>query len=230
MVYVYVFFPDPDVNVTLTHTRHDSVRIPCASLSLSQSRCWKLSIYKLEVQSLCLHPTSCHGVIISIQPLTLTQDTGSVSVSISSQLDQTILCLKITVAVACAERLSIHMRWKWLTFHTMPLCQYFYLALDLDPDPGSSLAGNVLICYVFPSLHLQTCRVGDMSVTCRRSCRRHGDIACRLECLNDTTFDDMSGIPDISVISWLLFQPKHKNSMVAMGLSGVWSEWHAYDP
>jgi hypothetical protein len=48
----------------------------------------------------------------SIQPLTLTQDTGSVSVSISRQLDQRILCLKITVAVAvaCAERLSIHMR------------------------------------------------------------------------------------------------------------------------
>jgi hypothetical protein len=29
----------------------------------------------------------------------------------------------------------MNMRWKWLTFHTMPLCQYFYLALDLDPDP-----------------------------------------------------------------------------------------------
>ena len=63
----------------------------------------------------------------------------------------------------------------------------------------SSLAGNVLICHVFPSLHLQTCRV--VSVTCLRSCRRHGNIACRLECLKDTTFDDMSGIPDISVIS-----------------------------
>jgi len=36
------------------------------------------------------------------------------------------------------------------------------------------------------------CRVGDMSATCLWSCRRLGDIACRLECLNDTTFDDMS--------------------------------------
>lgn len=38
------------------------------------------------------------------------------------------------------------------------------------------------------------------SVSCRRhvadmfqSCRRHKKMSCRLECLNDTTFDDMSG-------------------------------------
>ena len=37
-------------------------------------------------------------------------------------------------------------------------------------------------------------------VSCRRhvadmfqSCRRHKKMLCRLECLNDTTFDDMSG-------------------------------------
>ena len=38
-----------------------------------------------------------------------------------------------------------------------------------------------------------SCRVGDMSATCLRSCRRLGDIECWLECLNDTTFEDMSG-------------------------------------
>ena len=38
------------------------------------------------------------------------------------------------------------------------------------------------------------------SVSCQRhvadmfqSCRRHNKMSCRLECLNDTTFDDMSG-------------------------------------
>ena len=38
------------------------------------------------------------------------------------------------------------------------------------------------------------------SVSCRRhvadmfqSCRRHKKMSCWLECLNDTTFDDMSG-------------------------------------
>ena len=58
-----------------------------------------------------------------------------------------------------------------------------------------------LSCLPKPSFADMLCRVGDMSATCLRSCRRHGDIACWLECLNDTTFDDMSGIPDISVIS-----------------------------
>jgi hypothetical protein len=37
------------------------------------------------------------------------------------------------------------------------------------------------------------CCVVDMLATCLQSCCRLGDIACRLECLNDTTFefDDM---------------------------------------
>ena len=46
------------------------------------------------------------------------------------------------------------------------------------------------------------------SVSCRRhvadffqSCRRHKKMSCRLECLNDTTFDDSRKIPDMSVIS-----------------------------
>jgi hypothetical protein len=59
----------------------------------------------------------------------------------------------------------------------------------MDRTRPNSLAGNVLICHVFPSLHLQTWRV--VSATCLRSCRRLGDIACRLECLKDTTFDDI---------------------------------------
>jgi len=37
---------------------------------------------------------------------------------------------------------------------------------DLTNGSVFILAGNVLICHVFPSLHLQTCRV--VSVTCRR--------------------------------------------------------------
>jgi len=56
------------------------------------------------------------------------------------------------------------------------------------------------------------------SVSCRRhvadmfqSCRRHKKMSCRLECLNDTTFDDMSGN---SRHVGLLFEFKHKNSMV----------------
>ena len=46
------------------------------------------------------------------------------------------------------------------------------------------------------------------SVSCQRhvadffqSCRRHKKMSCRLECLNDTTFDDCWEIPDMSVIS-----------------------------
>ena len=46
------------------------------------------------------------------------------------------------------------------------------------------------------------CR-GDMSETCLCPCRRHGDI---------------------SVISWLLFQLKHKNSSASLGLCEVWRE------
>ena len=49
-----------------------------------------------------------------------------------------------------------------------------------------------LKCLPKPSFADMACRVGDMSATCLWSCRRLGDIACRLECLNDTTFDDMS--------------------------------------
>ena len=49
-----------------------------------------------------------------------------------------------------------------------------------------------LSCLPKPSFADMACRVGDMSATCLWSCRRLGDIACRLECLNDTTFDDMS--------------------------------------
>ena len=56
------------------------------------------------------------------------------------------------------------------------------------------------------------------SVSCRRivadifqSCRRHKKMSCRLECLTDTTFDDMSGN---SRHVGLLFEFKHKNSMV----------------
>jgi len=52
-----------------------------------------------------------------------------------------------------------------------------------------------------PSFADMACRVGDMLATCLWSCRQHGHIACRLECMNDTTFDDMLGIPDMSVIS-----------------------------
>ena len=36
------------------------------------------------------------------------------------------------------------------------------------------------------------CRVGDADMF--QSCCRHKKMSCRLECLNDTTFDDMSGI------------------------------------
>ena len=56
------------------------------------------------------------------------------------------------------------------------------------------------------------------SVSCRRhvtdifqSCRRHKKMSCQLECLNDTTFDDMSGN---SRHVGLLFEFKHKNSTV----------------
>jgi hypothetical protein len=49
-----------------------------------------------------------------------------------------------------------------------------------------------LLCLPKPSFADMPCRVGDMLATCLRSCRRHGDIACRLECPR---------IPDISVIS-----------------------------
>ena len=64
------------------------------------------------------------------------------------------------------------------------------------------------------------------SVSCRRhvadffqSCRRHKKMSCRLECLNNTTFDDMSGN---SRHVGLLFEFKHKNSMVAN--SYVWAD------
>jgi len=53
------------------------------------------------------------------------------------------------------------------------------------------------------------CRVGDcrdtslvMSPTQEKSCRQGVQ--------NDTTFDDSQGIPDMSVILWLLFELKHK--------------------
>ena len=49
-----------------------------------------------------------------------------------------------------------------------------------------------LSCLPEPSFADMACRVGDMSETCLCPCRRRGDIACRLECLNDTTFNDMS--------------------------------------
>ena len=52
------------------------------------------------------------------------------------------------------------------------------------------LAGNVVFCRVFPSLHLQTWRV--VSATCLWSCRRHKKMLCRPGGQNDTTFDDMS--------------------------------------
>ena len=48
-------------------------------------------------------------------------------------------------------------------------------------------------CLHEPSFADMVCRVGDMSATCLWSCWRLGDIVCRLECLNDTTFADMSG-------------------------------------
>ena len=51
--------------------------------------------------------------------------------------------------------------------------------------------GVPLTCLPKPSFADMACHVGDMSVTCLRSCRRHGNIECRLECLNDTTFDDI---------------------------------------
>jgi len=60
------------------------------------------------------------------------------------------------------------------------------------------------------------------SVSCWRhvadmfqSCRIHKKMSCRQGVQNDTTFDDCQGIPDMSVISWLLFELKHKNSMIA---------------
>ena len=49
-----------------------------------------------------------------------------------------------------------------------------------------------LSCLLKPSVADRVCCVGNMSATCLWSCRRLGDIACRLEYLNDTTFDDMS--------------------------------------
>jgi len=67
--------------------------------------------------------------------------------------------------------------------------------------PGLSRECLHLSCLPKPSFADMACRVSDMSATCLHSCRRHGDIACWLECLNDTTFDDMSGIPDMSVFS-----------------------------
>ena len=53
------------------------------------------------------------------------------------------------------------------------------------------------------------CR-GDMSATCLWSCRRHKKMSCRLECLNDTTFDDMSGnsrhVGNFLIVVWVQTQ------------------------
>ena len=49
----------------------------------------------------------------------------------------------------------------------------------------------------------------------RWSCCRHKKMSCRQGVQNDMTFEDMSGIPNMLVISWSLFELKHKNSMIA---------------
>ena len=45
-----------------------------------------------------------------------------------------------------------------------------------------------------------------------QSCRRHKKMSCRPGCPKR---HDMSAVPDMSVISWLLFELKHKFSMLA---------------
>ena len=79
-----------------------------------------------------------------------------------------------------------------------PLAAYYAILLIVGCLSRECLN---LSCLPKPSFADMLCRVGDMSATCLRSCCQHGDIACRIECLNDATFDNMSGIPDISVIS-----------------------------
>ena len=84
--------------------------------------------------------------------------------------------------------------------------------LDLFEMFGVILAPHVgcrRVVFVPKWRHSVSCRA-----TCRdmfQSCRRHKKMSCRLECLNDTTFDDMSGN---SRHVGLLFEFKHKNSMV----------------
>ena len=80
---------------------------------------------------------------------------------------------------------------KGARFMTMDISN-FYLNSPLPHPELLSRECLNLKCLPKPSFADMVCRVGDMSATCLRSCRRLGDIACRLECLNDTTFDDMS--------------------------------------
>jgi hypothetical protein len=66
---------------------------------------------------------------------------------------------------------------------------------DPEPEDTETLAPHVgcrRVVFVPNWRHSVSCRA-----TCRdifQSCRRHKKMSCRLECLNDTTFDDMSGI------------------------------------
>ena len=46
----------------------------------------------------------------------------------------------------------------------------------------------LLKCLPKPSFADMSC----VAATCLWSCRRHKKMSCRLECLNDTTFEDMS--------------------------------------
>ena len=79
---------------------------------------------------------------------------------------------------------------KGARFMTMDISN-FYLNSPLPHPELLSRECLNLKCLPKPSFADMACRVGDMSATCLRSCRRLGDIACRLECLNDTTFDDI---------------------------------------
>jgi hypothetical protein len=87
--------------------------------------------------------------------------------------------------------------WPWPSHtkvQTLGLKKAFPLgpSLYFPSTTGLSRECLNLKCLPKPSFADMACRVGDMSATCLWSCRRLGDIACRLECLNDTTFDDMS--------------------------------------
>jgi hypothetical protein len=73
------------------------------------------------------------------------------------------------------------------------------MASDIKRDMASDIKRDLApyvgcrrVVFVPNWRHSVSCRA-----TCRdifQSCRRHKKMSCRLECLNDTTFDDMSGI------------------------------------
>ena len=85
---------------------------------------------------------------------------------------------------------------------------------DPPPTPLSQLCRMSACRFCCPNGDI-LCRVGDMS--------RHvaGHVAdtreCRVGRVSKTTrhLTTCRGIPDMSVISWLLFELKHKNSMIA---------------